>query len=364
MKNWDNFIVNINERKLISFIDKTVGIWVNELTKPCSKPNIKVKLLELLHILNISEADLRKKTREVYKNTVAKTWALQNEPFTNLLIYLMSYFMKKRNKIYNKIMYFYIFRFYINLFNKHLKYCNDDVFKYTLNSISSSHLFRREKTIPMALMFLADTLLKKYKNDIQKLDINKIIPFITESRHRVAQSVRSFANAYYINYEKGNTLKNPKETDEEGKSLESREAAGVKGRVFIDKTFEKICVYKEQNSENIEMATKISKIKLADRDLILKKFYSKNNCDHVRDIISIYINKIKKLSVVCTGRFFTEIGKYLNNDKIGVMAKTEKIAINIFTLKKWNNMNKNKKTAIKLFIILYILLYLRKELGC
>ena len=102
-----------------------------------------------------------------------------------------------------------------NLLHRRLKHCVDDVFKYALETLTKTHLFAREKSIPNSIYFLTQEMIRRYTKGMKENDLDQISLFIHESRTRISQSLKSFLGAYFKVSEEGPRFKTEVEINRE-----------------------------------------------------------------------------------------------------------------------------------------------------
>jgi len=139
--------------------------------------------------------------------------------------------------------------------HKTFKYCNEDAFKYALEVLTKTHLFAREKTISNALYFMAQQMIQKWTRGLRNGDLDSISAFMQESRHRVSQSMKSFAQTYYKASEENRGIRSEELPDEDENSYQKQ--TGEKTNKIIDDVTKKITIYKYVDRKAQEDARKI-----------------------------------------------------------------------------------------------------------
>ena len=213
--------LKVNKSIMKTVLVKAVAYNMSNLAKPCFKPSLKKHFYEFLKLSNLTEQDVKEYAKRKWKGKIESTWLLHKDHISNFYIFLMNYFLNKNDRImFQYFMIFYMIRHYTALFEKHFKYCQEDVFKYTLETLTKTHLFAREKTIGNAMYFLSNELIRRWEEGIKDYDLDKISSFITESRHRVSQSIKSFYNTYLKVASEGLGIKTEREpSDDDENSL-------------------------------------------------------------------------------------------------------------------------------------------------
>jgi len=214
--------IKINKPRMKSVLVRAVATNISGLSTPCFRPSMKKHYYEFLKLSGLTEKDVRDYAKRVWVGRKEAVFQLHKEPLANFYIFLMHYFLNKNDKLMAQyFMIFYELRHYAARFEIHFKYCQEDVFKYTLDTLTKTHLFSREKTIGNAIYFLSKELMKQWGPAIKNYDLDKISKFITYARHRIAQSTRSFAETYYKNAELGLGIQTQREpADDEENSYQ------------------------------------------------------------------------------------------------------------------------------------------------
>ncbi len=356
---------SVNEQKLKRLTSKIVAFELTNLSEPCYYPELKKYYYELLHDCGLTEQDVKQFVKRFYVNHPAAKWALQSDPITNFYIFMMHYFiLNKDYATYNIIMVLHTLRNYSNRMHLHFKYCNKDVFRYTLEHIAKTHLFSREKTIPNALYFLSGELSKKYKDIIKIATVDGISKFITESRHRVAQSLKSFAELYYKCEKEGLAYKQPIE-DEEGREI-SKETS-MKGVKIIDDTIKKIVIYKKEDVKAKEIARKLTKVNSKLADQIVHTMMDIKYSDNIKIICELFIKDITNVKNLCGSNFFKYVKRLMaikkTNQKIYFKQQINVLVVKIIDeldyTEKYKSLSSQSQFLINLFTSLYITLVLR-----
>jgi hypothetical protein len=218
---------NIKDSQLRSLIVRIVAKNLSSLAEPCYYPELKKHYYEFLKLSGLTEKDIKEFVKRRWKGRKEAKFLTTTDPIANFYVFLMSYFLSKKDKqAYINLMVLYIIRHYSALLHKHFKFCNDDIFKYTLETLTKTHLFHREKTISNALYYMGQEMIRKWTKGIGKNDLDNISAFMIESRHRVSQSIKSFAQTYYKISEEGVGIKTeelPGEEDENSYQTQSTE---------------------------------------------------------------------------------------------------------------------------------------------
>lgn len=354
-----------NDLKIKTFITRITVNELNNLTQTCYYPDWKKYFYELLNLTDLTEKDLKDFVKRFYKGTKAQDSLLQSDIGSNLLVILMYYFLKKKDQqTYSSFMIFHIIRQYGNFIRRVMKFCKPEVFEYTLNHLNPTHLFSREKTIPNALFHLANETKKRYSNYILELNPHKISDMLYESRGRIAQSLKSFAEAYYRNDEKGYGILNPKES-ESGEEILPDELQ--KGTRVADSIASKICVYKEIDYKAFEQARVLTKVNIAFTTIIVKELQNPNLLNEVKFIIELFLKDVSSVSEICGKGFIPYVKKLMSIKRTSkeLYFKNEinklllKIIKNTKIEQKYNKLTSQTQFQFNSFLAFYLTMYSR-----
>ena len=184
-------IANIQQNELKKYLLKRVSSDLNDLSEPCFYPKLKRDYYEFLNFCGLKDSDVKNFVKYFYRGRPESAWILHKSPETNLLIFIMYFFLSKKEILgYSLTMKYFCIRYYTNLINKQIRFCNSDGFKSALELIPKIHLFSREGSIPGAIIFMSSEMEKKYIAGIASQNKEKISAFIVESRTRISRSIK------------------------------------------------------------------------------------------------------------------------------------------------------------------------------
>jgi hypothetical protein len=160
------------------------------------------------------------------------------------------------------------------------------------------------------LFHLTRELQKKYTRDIQTFNVDGIIQFISGSRHRISQSVKSFAQHYYRAYNAGDALKTQTdETDPETNAYQAQ--TQERGKKIIDATVRKLTVYKSIDDRAMQEAKRITKIKTVIADLITRELKDIKYADEIRLILQMFVKDVADVSMFCGKNYYSYVRKLM-----------------------------------------------------
>ena len=287
--------IKMNEPRLKRLVVNIISSNLSSLSEPCYYPELKKHYYELLRLCNFTEKDIKEFSKRRWAGRKEAKFAAQSNPIANFYVFLMQYFIKKRDKTtYRNLMIFYVVRHYANLMRKYFKYCIDDTFKYALETLTRTHLFSREKTIPNALFFLSDEMIRRWTKALQKNDLDLISKFMQESRNRLEQSLRSFASTYHNAAKAGSGLKTevmPSDDDENEDAYQT--VTKETGARLVDNVVRKITVYRHVDHKAMNEARIEAKINSALATQIVNKLNNTKYGDNLRTTYKLYVKELQ-----------------------------------------------------------------------
>jgi len=294
----------IDHRNLKQTISKIAVGELSKISEVCYYPPLKAPFFELLHATGLEEKDVREFSKRFWQKHPARGWNLHNVPATMLLIFIMHYFLLAGDKEAFTLTLLYLFvRYYSNIMNIQIKYCNENTFRYALEKLTKTHLFVREKTISNGILYFAKELTNKWIKDIEKADVDSIAKFITEARHRLNQSIKGFAKSYYSASEEGHGIKIQREP-------ESEEEMGIlqykileRGKRAIEETIKRITVYRQVDKKALDDSKSLTKIKDSVAILLATKLTDLKYSENIKIILQQYLKELKNIKMLCGSEF-------------------------------------------------------------
>jgi hypothetical protein len=360
-----------NESLVKRFIITNVGRELSALSTPCYYPKTKKVYFDLLSLLKISDKDVKEFIKRTYKGTKAENFKLVSDVTTNIFLVLMHLFLQKndRSAFFSTLLYFMIIN-YSRLIHKQIQYCYEDSFKYTLDTITKTHLFAREKTISNSIYFLSLQVQKSFEGDLKSWDIDRVILFLSTSRSRISQSVKSFAEHYYRNKKEGAGIKTQIDyTDDEGNSNVYQYQVLKRGQKLVDDITKDITMYKSIDQKVFEEARALTKIKTSIATIIASNVSNEKHINNIRILLQLYIKEIPDVTSLC-GKEFYSVVKRLMAVKRTIAQLYFKAQINILLidilkdsqfLKVYQTYTPQTQFIINSFLAFYITLLVRRK---
>ena len=184
-------------------------------------------------------------------------------------------------------------------------------------------------------------------------DLNKILKFINEARHRISQSLKSFITAYYkVKKDKVKYF-----SSEDVFDIQIKESATNK---FIEEASQKLCVYKELDNKAFEVAKEVSKISKEDGVELVSRF-SSNLLQDTKLALTLLLQEIKDIKSLCSPKLNRIIFKLLSVKKTSKEVYFKKIIQNIIEkmlgkskFKKLTYNHLYRKTIFLSFYVSYV----------
>jgi len=353
---------NYDIRLLKSLITRFTAREFDALSEPCYYPKTKLAYHEMLRAMKLTDKDVKEFVKRQYKGTQAENWLLWKDPATNLLIVIMHLFLLHRDvAAFKTTLAYYMFFQYGRLMHKQLKYCNDDIFRYNIDTLTKTHLFIREKTIANSLYYLSTELKKKYERYIRDWDLNRIIEFIGASRHRISQSVKSFVENYYKAKGKGGSIKTQNDTpDDEANAYQYKSLE--RGKAKVDEMMKRLTIYKMIDKPALYRASKLSKIKTTVAESMVNEITKIEYADRIRMILHLFLKQLKHANQLC-GNDYEKYLRSLMSVKRSKVTVHFKQQINVLLMDllnklklmdQYQNYTLQTQFIVNLFLALYI----------
>lgn len=358
----------VDKTRLKSYLTQRVAHELSALSEPCYYPSLKKDYFEMIAMCELTEKDIKSHVKKFYEGNKAAGFLLQKDPQRNFIIFLMYYFLHQRDtSSFITAMTYTVIREYTNYMSSNLPYCNPPVFSASLDRIARTHLFAREKTIPNALYYLAQELTKRYTDLIYEATPDGIAKFITESRHRVAQSVRGFLRTYYDLSKSGIGYRSPQETES---GDEYQYDAMEKGERLIGDITKKITVYREIDRKAIDDSQKLTKISTSLATLLVNELTNIKYADDVRGVLSFFIKDLSNVKAICGSTYFTYVRNLMATKKTNktiyfkqqVWDLLNKLIVEIGYKNRFNKLSSQTQFLISLFLAYYITMVMRNSI--
>lgn len=361
----------INVPQLRNYIKKKAANELSKLSRPCYYPKTKLFYYELLNMLNLNDKDFKEFVKHTIKGSKAEKWksALWTDPGTFILLLLMHIFLQNRDKTgFTYTLLYFMIVHYSRLMHRQLQYCNEDVFLYTLDNLTRTHLFFREKSIPNALYHLAKGIEKKFIKEIKEWDKDGLVDFVITARTRISQSVKSFAKHYYRNKEEGSTFKTQEDPNDEENNYQQQTLQ--RGQRVVDKIVKKLTVYRTVDRKAFAEAKKLSKAKTSTATIIAQNLIDRKYSEKIKIALQLFLKGVQDADLICGDKYYKYVKKLMEikRSKSQIYFKAQ---INILLkeiledsgyLEAYNKYTSQTQFTLNLFLAYYLTLVLRHDL--
>jgi len=362
----------INHIKLKKFIMKVTANELMAISEPCYFPKLKKYYFDLLNLTGLKEKDVKEYVKRFYFGTKFLEFQLIKDPITNLIIYIMHYFLVNNDMSgYTTTMTYFMLRNYTNLMNRQFpKYCNPESFKFGLEHIAKTHLFSREKTIANSLFFMSKEIIRKYTKNIRDGDPEDIAKIIIEVRTRISQSIKSFAEIYYKAVESKTSIRNPYESEDGDTGNKYQEQSQDKNQRIIEAIAKKICIYRYIDKKAMLDAKTITKINLSIATLLSNSITNVRYVDNIKIIMKLFLKDIKEVKTLCGKDYYVYIRDLMSIKRTAsviyfkqqVNELVEKLIDDIKYRERYDKLSNQSKFMINLYIALYLTMILRNTI--
>jgi len=359
--------LRMDEKATRSYVNRIASEELDKLSEACYYPKIQKHFYELLQLTGLTEKDIRESFKEFFRGVKEAPLNIHRDPKSQILIFLMCYFLKKMDQqTFISLMLYYMIKVYSNLIYSRIKFCNHDVFKYTLEHLSKTHLFNREKSIAGAIYFMMKEMRNKYSHSILTKDARMIALFMSEGRSRVRQSLTSFQNAYYKFHKEGLKFRNPS-VGEKGEEFEYQ--ALEKRNLMIDGVTKSITIYQEIDEKALVEAKTISKIRESLARNIVREISNIKYQEDIRTILDLFIRDIKEESSICGNGYYSYVRSLMaikkTNKVIYFKKQVNEMLLksikSIGALSSFMELKPQSKSLHSLFLAFYITMFLRNK---
>ena len=341
-----------DENKLYRAVSKIVAYELSNISISCYYPKLTKYYQDLQQLTNIDETHIKifkKSLDPKYRNMSVLT-----DKYTLLLIMSLIYFKRKNKNEISKILYkLLVIKFYSNLLHKHFpKFCDEKTFSITIERLSARHLFKVKNGIPNALMYISDFEFERIHNKLKSPELSDadLTALVYMLRHKVAQSVRSFAELFYKIHQDESITQSEEDLEQKGSS------------VVADKISMSICTYGQVDKVALTMAINNSGLRKSIAFDLISNLSNPDYKDQLKFII-ILLSRVDDLKNICVEKTRnrlirrvhagSSIGKYNVKDQFKSLIKNVQVSSNTRT---------TYMEQLVSFTLQYITLFLRNRI--
>ena len=342
-----------NDNDVHRSLSRILGMELSQISKPCYFPKMIKYREDILHKTNITDS-----TVAMFLSQLDRKYAkfnLISEKYTVALILGMLHYGKKKDINTSKLFYQILaVKFYSSLVHILFpNFCKNDLWSSALDQISPKHLFKIKHGIPNAITFIADALFTIYEKDIvsAEMDDYRLVRIVYDLRHRIAQSLKSFAGAYYkINETKGM-----------GTLASSGEEELGDIQLIADKISMSICTFSQVDMAALNVATSRSGIR---RDLChsaISELSTVHNRNRVKFIL-ILMSRVADYRDVCKENSRNSMIRKIEAGKqIGKYSARSEILSLAYSLESGPRLRTLNDSQVVMFFSHYLTTYLANK---
>lgn len=345
----------INETQINRSISKMVGSEFSYLSRTCYYPKLIKYKEDISRLTQITDNDIKE-----FRDSLSpqyRSFSILNEKYTVMLLLAQLHFaQKKRITVSELFFYMMAIKFYSSVLHKGLpKFCSDDIWNRSLETISPKHLFKSRNGIPNAIDYLTKIIFKKYKPMItkNKIDEHTVFRMVYELRHRLSQSTKSFAGVYYKIAE---DVQKKKLKDEKGQE----EITDL--QLASDKISMSICTFGQIDEASLKLAILKSGIKRELGYLIVSELSTVEYKQQLRFITMLTCRLAKNLNTFCQEQSRNNVvRKVVNGARFGNYTIKDQIISLVNSLESSYRFKSINKNQLVIFFSHYLTLFIRSK---
>ena len=344
-------------KMLNTYLVRTNGYELSKLHTPCYQPTMIKYVADIKNLTGIEKQDIDEFFNVIIAPEYRNVFKILKNDITSIIMISIIYYSRHQHHHIAESLYILLaIRFFTNSYSKHWsKYCKEETWNLALNNLSQKHLFKIKNGLSNTLFYLASI---EYNNTKHRFSSNNItekelLAFIYMLRHRVSQSVRSFANRYY-DIENNQTGDSSKQ-----KELESTND-NINVGLIANSISERICTYAQVDQKCLLESINNSRVR---KDLavnIINELSTVRFKESVRFIV-ILISKIINLKEICTKQPYLVRQIILDKKRIGNYSIKDEIYKLTDTMSTSGIKSINKDQIISL-LANYITLYMKSKM--
>jgi hypothetical protein len=365
-------VAEINLPELHKYILNKISVEFSEMSANCYYPKVASIYMDLLHMMHTDEKTLKKYSKEKYLKVFSYSGKFQllHDPFTTILIIIVQEFLKNKDfAAAQAAFHLFSLRYYVNALHKmttpkgsRKSICNSEAFQSALDSLSKNHMFVKQKTIPNSIMYYSSAIMKIYLNDLQTDNGMGLFKMIYALRTRIMQSMRSFAEKYYEEYEQGNISK-----EKEDGIQHIDHSHEVKLKNFISGIVTDICIYGKTDTNATLSASQLLKFNKKLSSEYVQKMAAPQFKDNIETALYLLLKEVKDIHYIKSTEFLDYVQK-LMSIKVTKQEVYFKKSISLIHdgliqslgLQTWyNNLSIQSQAISRNFVAYYLVFYLR-----
>lgn len=279
--------LNVNDAEVSRELNKILGYEISSISRPCYYPKLikyKENITRMTHLNNIELKKFSESLSPKYKR-----FNLFNESYTVMLInMIVDYSRKNKTNLALSSFIFMGIKFYSSMLHILFpKFCSDELWKTALARLSIKHLFKTKNGVSSTVTYLSTEIYKKYEVYLKKpiIDEDTLFRIVYELRHRIAQSLKSFAELYYKLVQEQSRVSSSEENSEENDV-----------QLISDKISMSICTFSQVDKNVLENSIKSSGINRDIANTLISEISTVENRNQIRFLI-ILISRVSENSL-------------------------------------------------------------------
>lgn len=346
-----------SELELSKLLSSASGKEFKGMLNSCYKPKIITYKNDFIALTGLTD-----KIMDEFKNTLEyKSIKTFTDKTTLMLMVLIVHFCKAHKFKMSEQLYIYLgIRFYSNVINTYLeRHCNPEMFESALNNLSIKHLFKQRGGIANTVLYLSTMEFEKRKFILANPNLieKQVVEACYALRHRINQSMHSFANIYFDilnNKDKGRI----RTQDEESAKEEVRDINYVADTISRD-----MCTYSSIDKNSLQKAITISGLR---PDLAKNTIEYVSSIDNRETIIFLVIllNRIDGLKTMCQeGARVKYIRKIISDKAVyGHYSIKEEMKSLLYGLENNYDLRLVNQNVLITFFATYLTLYIKNKI--
>lgn len=328
-------------RSLQNFVTRVNGFELSKLHTPCYKPVMIKYTKDLKILMGLENYDLNIFFDAIIDEQYRKAFKMLKSEITMILFIGIIYYSRlKKYDIVESLYILLTIRFYANRVNQMWpKYCKEDIWDIALKNLSQKHLYKVRNGISSAVLYIAAHEFNKNKNLLASKSVTYQITLkmVYMLRHRVNQSVRSFANRFH-------------DIEEEAKQqneIKDKTKENINVGLIANQISDKICTYSQIDVQSFNEAVTRSRIR---KDLALPIIQGLSRIEYRDNIkfIILLMSKIINFSDICIKHQYLTKSIVSNRIKINNYSIKDQILeiVDSLMLLQIKSMNKDQITIL------------------
>ena len=359
----DNIITNTfiksnpsDVRMIHKYLATVCGYELSQISEPCYFPKIVKYKNDFFSKTKIDPKNTKLFLKQM--NPTYANFAIFNDELTVGLIAGLLHFSRSKDYDVAKICYFLLaIKFYSSLVNISFpRFCDRELWIHAFTQVSPKHLIREKGGMSGAIMHIVNSLYKIYfsKLEYPYITDNDLIRVVYDLRHRLSQSIKSFAEIYYHLQKTGDKSV--------GGSAEKSVTTKDDVITIADKISMSMCTFEQIDDKLLKLAIYRSGIQTHIGHSIIEELSNVEFKDKIRFII-ILLGKGTVMSALCkeTGRT-TLIRKIEKNIKIGDYTIKDEMLKLMHSTELGFRLKTINQSQLTIFFSTYITLFIQSKI--